>query len=128
MSREYDKRRYRELDAEQKALEKEREEIACKMKDLLYGEGMTDRKRRLAKKYDKVSFTNSFFCFLCPILFLFENSLLSLKIKCWPIRKIYIILRQKYTAEILRLNERIRMISSSKTSYLYQKGPLGCGG
>lgn len=118
-----DKKRYLELDAQEKALRKERDEIGRKMQELLHSEGMTKRKRKLAQKYDKASFTHSFVCFLCPLLFLFENSLLALQIKYWPIRKCYIIPRKKYEYEILRLNERIKTISGSKIAYLHSRAP-----
>ena len=117
MSDEYDRRRYRELDELEKELIKERDSFAQKMKELLHAEGMTDRKRRLAQKYDNAGFTFSFLCFIFPILFLFPNAPLSLKIKYWPIRKRYIIPKEQYAAEILRLDERIRTVSRSKMAY-----------
>ncbi|MBQ3064211.1 MAG: hypothetical protein IJC99_05365 [Clostridia bacterium] len=121
MGRAEDWKRYHELDDQEKELKKKRDELQQKIRDLLYAEGMTDRKRKLIKKYDNASFTNSFLCIICPILFLFENSPLSLSIRFWPIRKSYIIPKAAYVREIQQLDERIRSLGRSKMMYL--KGP-----
>ncbi len=118
MGRAEDRKRYLELDAEEKKLKAERDTLYRKIDDLLYAEGMTDRKRKIAKKYDNSSFTFSFLCFIFPILFFFENSLLSLKIKFWPIRKSYIIPKGEYQEKIRRLNDRIYSLGRSKILYL----------
>lgn len=121
MSSEYDRQRYLELNAKEQELIQQRDALGRKMSDLLYAEGMTDRKRKLAQKYDNATFTFSFLCFIFPILFFFPYSPLSLKIKYLPIRKCYIIPKEKYAAELLQLNESIRSVSSSKMVY----GPAG---